>query len=264
MVIINEDSRQELVAKSRRSQKGLQRYKKRLKSRILSSVKEFNQIDMNQLFKDNIITIKIKIHGETDDYLVKISYGGVLDEIKRLLQPGQNIDLSILIRALINAFNRNDVYISCNCPDFYYRYGFYATVNKINSGEPQLIPSKETNPDDTLGSGCKHILLVLANTSWIIKVASVIKNYIEYMKKNRQQLYANIIYPSIYGKKYEEPVQLSMDDTSTLETDSDTIDKSNIEARKKGQFEVGNQYRFKPKDALKSQIGIEDEVPDEQ
>lgn len=264
MVIINEDSRQELVAKSKRSQKGLQRYKKRLKSRILSSVKEFNQIDMNQLFKDNIITIKIKIHGETDDYLVKISYGGVLDEIKRLLQPDQNIDLSILIRALINAFNRNDVYISCNCPDFYYRYGFYATVNKINSGEPQLIPSKETNPDDTLGSGCKHILLVLANTSWIIKVASVIKNYIEYMKKNRQQLYANIIYPSIYGKKYEEPVQLSMDDTSTLETDSDIIDKSNIEARKKGQFEIGNQYRFKPKDTLKSQIDIEDEVPDEQ
>ena len=39
MVIINEDSRQELVAKSRRSEKGLQRYKKRLKSRILSSVK---------------------------------------------------------------------------------------------------------------------------------------------------------------------------------------------------------------------------------
>lgn len=263
-MIINEDSRQELVAKSKRSQKGLQRYKKRLKSRILSSVKEFNQIDMNQLFKDNIITIKIKIHGETDDYLVKISYGGVLDEIKRLLQPDQNIDLSILIRALINAFNRNDVYISCNCPDFYYRYGFYATVNKINSGEPQLIPSKETNPDDTLGSGCKHILLVLANTSWIIKVASVIKNYIEYMKKNRQQLYANIIYPSIYGKKYEEPVQLSMDNTSTLETDSDIIDKSNIEARKKGQFEIGNQYRFKPKDTLKSQIDIEDEVPDEQ
>ena len=84
------------------------------------------------------------------------------------------------------------------------------------------------------------------------------------MKKNRQQLYANIIYPSIYGKKYEEPVQLSMDDTSILETDSDTIDKSNIEARKKGQFEVGNQYRFKPKDTLKSQIDIEDEVPDGQ
>lgn len=263
-MIMNEDSRQDLVAKSKKSQKGLQRYKKRLKSRILSSVREFNQIDMNQLFKDNIITIKIKIHGETDNYLVKISYGGVLDEIKRLLQPDQEIDLSILIRALINAFNRNDVYISCNCPDFYYRYGFYATVNKINSGEPQLIPSKETNPDDTLGSGCKHILLVLANTSWIIKVASVIKNYVEYMKKNRQQLYANIIYPSIYGKKYEEPVQLSIDNDSTLATNSDIIDKSNIEARKKGQFEIGNQYRFKPKDPLKSQIDIEDEVPDEQ
>ena len=48
MVIINEDSRQELVAKSRRSEKGLQRYKKRLKSRILSSVKEFNQREMNR------------------------------------------------------------------------------------------------------------------------------------------------------------------------------------------------------------------------
>lgn len=139
-----------------------------------------------------------------------------------------------------------------------YRFGYYATVNKFNEGEPQLIPSKQTNPDDELGSACKHVLLVLSNTSWLIKVASVIKNYIEYMKRNRQQQYANIIYPAIYGKKYEEPTQLSIDD-DTLQSDEQTLDISNIEARKKGQFKPGNIYRIPPKQTIKDQIDIEDE-----
>lgn len=260
MSVFNEASRNDLMAKSRRSQKGLQRYQRRVKSRVASSVREFNRIDMNQLFKDNIITIKVAVKGETDNYIVTISYGGVLDKLRQELSENnsQDIDLRKIIRALITAFNNNDVYVKCDCPDFKFRFGYYATVNKFNEGEPQLIPSKQTNPDDKLGSACKHVLLVLSNISWLIKVASVIKNYIEYMKRNRQQQYANIIYPAIYGKKYEEPTQLSIDD-DTLQSDEQTLDISNIEARKKGQFKPGNIYRIPPKQTIKDQIDIEDE-----
>lgn len=101
-------------------------------------------------------------------------------------------------------FNRGDVYINCSCPDFSYRYAYYASRNDINSGAPENRPSDETNPDDKLGSGCKHALCVLSNTSWIIKVAIVVWNYIKYIKKNETKLYQEIIYPSIYKKPYEE------------------------------------------------------------
>ena len=56
-----------------------------------------------------------------------------------------------------------------------------------------------------------------------------------------EKLYADIIYPAVYGKDYETPVQLDIFDDDTLETDTDTIDKSNEYARTKNQFKQGNK-----------------------
>lgn len=129
MSILFEDSRTQLVADSKRGKKerdGKNRFQKRLKSHVASSVRQYNRIDMNELFKNNIITISIEVKGETDDYLVKISYGGFLDALKDELKRNNTeiIDLRLIIRSLIIAFNRNDVYISCSCPDFFYRFGY--------------------------------------------------------------------------------------------------------------------------------------------
>lgn len=122
-----------------------------------------------------------------------------------------------------------------------YRFAYWATKNNINSGEPQNDNGKWIrNPDDRLGSGCKHILLVLSNNSWLIKVASVINNYIKYMKKYREKQYADIIYPAIYGKPYEEPAQTSMFDDDELASDEDTLDVSNEFGRTSTQFKKGN------------------------
>ena len=76
------------------------------------------------------------------------------------------------------------------------------------------------------------------------------------MEKHYNKLYADIIYPAIYGKDYEEPVQLDMFDDDTLDTDVDTIDKSNEYARTKNQFKQGNKdgVRFASKD--KDQISV--------
>ena len=267
MFIIYEDKRTQLVAKSKSGEKerdGKTRFQKRLKSKVASSTKQYNKIDMNKLFKSDIIDIGIEVRGETDNYIVKISYGGFLTELQDELKKNDNrLDLRLIIRALIRAFNRNDVYISCSCKDFFYRFGYWATKNNINSGEAQLIPSDETNPRDSLGPGCKHVMLVLSNTSWLIKVASVINNYINYMQKHEEKLYVNVIYPNVYGKDYEEPVQLDMfDDEDELQSDEETIDTSNIEARKKGQF---TKDMFKKDEEeisdepIEDQISIEDE-----
>ena len=399
---LREDNRSKLISKSKSSAKGMQRYNRRVKSSVARTVKQFNSIDMNKIFKDGIVTVNISVNGETDDYVVKISFGGFLeilrDEIKR---NGGKLDLRAIMRALVTGFNKSDVYIHCSCClkgdtvikllngeritveemyrrygngekffvyssttngelkhgevtdvfvskhvndmvritldngrtiettvdhpymkrngeyvradtlsigdclmptnkvefiehvhydeaipvydltvpnysnflvdagvilhncDFRYRFGYWATRNNIDSGVPELRPSKITNPHDTLGSACKHVLLVLNNNSWIIKVASVINNYIKYMEKNYEKLYADIIYPAVYGKPYEQPVQTTIfDDEAELasETDTDEVSKAIEQGKKSTQFQKGNVsgVRFANKDDA-DQISIEDE-----
>lgn len=264
-MFINEDTRNQLVAKSRqgkRERDGKTRYQKRLKSRVASSNKQYNRINMNQLFKNNILTISIEVRGETDNYLVTISYGGFLDELRSELKRynTEQIELRHIVRALVISFNKDNVYIRCTCPDFRYRFGFWATKNDVIVGEPELRLSDETNPNDDLGSGCKHIMLVLSNTAWIIKVASVVNNYINYMKNRMQKAYADIIYPAIFNKKYEEPVQTTMFDKDELDTDTDTIDQSNAEARRRGQFKPGNEYRFTRKETSDNQMSMDGSI----
>ena len=63
------------------------------------------------------------------------------------------------------------------------------------------------------------------------------------MQKHYEKQYADIIYPALFGKKYEEPVQLSIDDidnTDGLGTSTDIIDKSNEYGRTRTQFQKGN------------------------
>ncbi|MBO5711337.1 MAG: hypothetical protein J6R47_00725 [Acholeplasmatales bacterium] len=258
---LNEDSRAKLLAKSKSSKKGFERFKKRVKSRVANSVKQYNAIDMNKLFKDNILTVDVNVKGETDTYTVKMSFGGFLGLLRDQIDRLGKFDLKAVTRALINGFNKDDVYIHCSCPDWSYRYAYFATKNKINSGDPETRASNITNPNDDLGSACKHVLLVLSNNSWLLKVASTIYNYVNYMEKHYNKLYADIIYPTIYGKKYEEPVQLDIFDNDDLATDTDTIDQSNTEARTKNQFQKGNTQgiRFAPKAAKEDQVALFDD-----
>lgn len=243
-VQLTEASRNKLITKSKQSQKGLERFKKRVKSRVANTVKQYNSIDMNKLFKDNILTIDVNVKGETDDYIVRISFGGFLELLHDQLKKNPEFNLKAVTRALIIGFNRDDVYIKCSCPDWQYRYAYYATKNDINSGDPETRPSDITNPDDKLGSACKHVLLVLSNTSWLLKVASTIYNYVNYMEKHYLRLYQKILYPAIWQKEYEEPVQLTIDDiedNNEMDTSTDIIDKSNEYARTKQQFKKGNK-----------------------
>ena len=255
MKILNEDKRSEYVAGGKRGKKektdGKTRYEKRLKSRFSSSTREYNRIDMDSLFRKNTLLVNIPVRGETDDYIVTFQFGKFLDIVREYIekQDGQ-LDLRAIIRALIESFNRDDIFVRCSCPDFQYRHSYHLSAKGLIVG-----------PKDDLGPGCKHIMLCLANTSWLIKVAAVIRNYIKYFEQHRQSEYQRIIYPAIYGKDYEEPIQLTIDDKNELDTDEDTIDTANMVRRMAGRFQKGNQYRFqrKPKeDDSEEQLDIDD------
>ena len=267
---LNEATRTDLVSRSKRAERekdGKTRYEKRLKSKVSTSTAQYNKIDMNKLFKEGILTVGIDVKGETNSYVVTITFGGFLDRIRDMLKRNNGkLDLSVIVRSLVNAFNSDDVYIGCSCPDMKFRLQYFNTKNKINSTPPQMIPSNITNPHDRLGPGCKHVMMVLSNTSWIMRVASVIKNYITYMERNRENQYAKIIYPAIYGKEYEKPVQVGMfDNKDELETEKQTLDATNRYARTRTQFQKDNPYRIRPTNRQsQGQVSIEDEIEEKE
>ena len=250
MEFLYEDSRNELIAQGKRGERekgdGKTRFEKRVKSSFSTSVREYNSIDMNSVFFDGILNVNIPVKGETDNYLVRIKFGGFMDILQAEVKRLGKVDLRTITRALISAFNSNDTFIHCSCQDFKYRFNYWATVKGFNSGAPQLIPARITNPTNNKGPGCKHIMLVLSNTQWLIKVSSVLNNYIKYMEANRKNDYAQYIYPALYGEPYKEPVQLSIDDSDTgeLDTTTTTIDTANEYGRTSGRFKQGNPYRF--------------------
>ena len=218
--LLLEDKRSQLLSRSKTGDpyvpwnqfRGKNRYQRRLYSRLASSVKNFNSIDMNKLFKDDILDVDIDVKGETNVYVVRISFGGFLDELHSFLKT-QELNRKIIAKALSKAFNGDQVYINCTCPDFRYRGKYWATKNNILIGAPETRPSNITNPNDTKGPGCKHITLALSDSSWLVKVSSVIYNYIEYMKEHDERLYQKYIYPAIYQKPYEaDEIQLDMTD----------------------------------------------------
>lgn len=262
-----EANRNQFLDKSKSSRKGKQRFERRKKSKVQNTVQSMNGIDMDKLFKKDVLTVDIPVHGETDDYKVKISYLGLLELLRKYVERNNGVcTLREISRACIDAFNSNEVLISCTCPDFQYRFAYHRTRQKENSGAPETRPSDITNPHDTLGSGCKHILLVLSNNSWVLRVARVLNNYIRYMEQHYQKLYADIIYPAIYGKNYEEPVQLTFDDIDNdeLATDTDTITAANTYNQQRTRFQRGNQQgiQFARNNSNPDQLEIEN--PDDE
>lgn len=271
MNLLIEDKRSELISKQKKGANyvpsnqayGKNRYERRLKSKIANSVRNYNRIDMNKLFKDDILTVDIEVRGETNNYAIKFTFSGVLERLQDEMAKNGSEEVTIrdISRALTKSFNDKDVYIACSCPDFHYRFQYWATKNDINSGAPEMIPADITNPGDDKGPGCKHIALCLTNTVWILKVASVIRNYINYMEKHYNKLYADIIYPAVYGKPYDKPVQLDIFNDTELGSDEDTLDTASKWAKTRGQFQKGNEYRFTPtKNTYNDQISFNDDI----
>lgn len=259
--LIQEASRTELINKSKNAQKtksyGTTRYVRRTKSRISPSVKNYNRIDMNALFKGDLLSFKVPIIGEKGNYEVELLFEGFLKHLQKYVKKdGNKVEFKTVLRAILDAFNDDDVYISCSCPDWQYRMAYFATKDRHNSGKPELRPSDITNPDNKLGAGCKHSMLVLANLSWAMKVASVIRNYINYAEKNMQKAYADIIFPAIYGMSYKKAIQTGLFDSDELDNTMDNkeqeqdIDNINDVQGKSGRFKKGeivNNQKINPK-----------------
>ena len=84
-------------------------------------------------------------------------------------------------------------------------------------------------------------MLVLANGDWMLKVASVINNYIHYAEEKIRKAFIKLIFPKIYGVTIDEASSAGLIDEETdLATTPDIIDAINEYGKNRGKMVKGS------------------------
>ena len=148
-------------------------------------------LDMNRLFKKGSFAVKIPVVGETDQYVVTISFEDWLPYLKQAIATTGFNQLTVK-RSLAEMMRFHDLKVRCTCPDFRYRFSYWLTVDHDIEGEPELRPSDETNPHNDLGKGCKHVLFCFTGDTQIRTLDNITQSFVDLEKrfKNGEQLWA--------------------------------------------------------------------------
>ena len=122
---LTEDTRSMLVSKSRGAgaykdqSRGKNRFERKKLSHIAKAVKQYNQIDMNKLFKEDLLIVHVPVQGETDQYTVSVKMEGVIAEIAKNIKNNKNqFEYRTVIQALTKIFNSQNIYVKCTCADY--------------------------------------------------------------------------------------------------------------------------------------------------
>lgn len=272
---LDEATRTQLVAQSRNvgqykdTSRGRNRMERKKYSKIANAVKNYNEIDMNKLFKQDILQVNIPVVGETDEYTVTIKLEGVIAEIqKNIKNNGNKLEFRTIIQSLTKVFNTSDVYVKCTCADFKYRFAHWNIIKNVSVDDSSADPGPGkgiANPNDDKGRGCKHVLHCLANGNWMMKVASVIMNYCHFLSEKKPDAFLKLIFPKLYGVPADEAAENDLvEDNEDLETGKDLIDVVNDWARQRGKFQKGSNINPVHADKLaKEQAKNPDEDADE-
>jgi hypothetical protein len=249
--LLTEATRTQLVAQSRsvgmykNQERGKNRMDRKKYSKIANAVKSYNEIDMNKLFKQDILQVNIPVVGENDEYTVAIKIEGVVAEIQKNIKNNNNkLEFRTVIQALTKVFNTSDVWVKCTCSDFKYRFAHHLIVHNMSVDDSFQDPGPGkgiANPNDDKGRGCKHVLLCLSNGSWMMKVASVIVNYCHFLSEKKPEAFLKLVFPKLYGVPADEAAENDLvEDNEDLETGKDIIDIVNDWAKSRGKFQKGS------------------------
>jgi hypothetical protein len=233
------------VAKYKDTSRGATRMERKKYSKIANAVKNYNEINMNSLFKQDILQVSIPVVGESDEYIVTIKLEGVIAELqKNIKNNGNKMEFRSIIQALTKVFNTTDVYIKCSCPDAKYRFAHWNIVKNVSVDDSASDPGPGkgiANPNDDMGRGCKHMLLVLSNGDWMMKVASVINNYCHFLSEKKPDAFLKLVFPKLYGVPADEAAENGLvADNEDLETGKDLINIINDWAKNRGKFKKGS------------------------
>lgn len=209
---LQEKSRSDLLSKSMTAKPtkayNTTRFERRKLQTMKTSSSIFNKLDMNSVFKSDALSLEIPVEGETNTYTVTVLFDGICKDIQRELKKNDyNLEFKVIYKAIVRAIKNQNMFIGCTCKDYKFRFQYIATKERYNALQAQLVPATQTNPNNDQGAGCKHILKVLDDLSWAMQLATALNNYILYMKKNKQKLFNDIMFRSIYGMPYRSAVE---------------------------------------------------------
>lgn len=168
---VNEVTRKNLVGKTKVGSPA--RYNRRLRYSAMSTP----EIDGDKLLNEDMLVIRVQV----GKYVCTLAFEGV---IKKLVEIVKRDKLHRVIRRhVVQALNQQvditeDVYVKCTCPDFRYRYAYWADKYKYLYGPGEKRPANITNPYDSIGATCKHLAAILANKKWLVKASSVVNDFI--------------------------------------------------------------------------------------
>lgn len=168
------------------------RYKRRLRIRTEGGNRVWYDIDVNLFFNKDKFLFHIPVIGETDEYVVEIEIENWLPILRSDIQR-DGFSVKAFKNSLAKAFRTLNIKLHDTCPDFKYRFAYWFSLFGDNSGQPETRPTKETNPKNNLGRGCKHINFVLANTIWIARIARIFFNYCFNLYKTNKPLFERTI-----------------------------------------------------------------------
>lgn len=180
------------------------------------SPKDFKNVNFEDMFINDRFTWQTRVHGESN-YLVTVSFEGAFEYLKYKLASmrGKNrwkrITIDMVREALSKSLDTEDLYVECSCPDFTYRFAYWATQADCKYGVPQNVAPTVRNVRNNKGYVCKHLLAILYGKRW---VQSAAKSWLAYMRANPE-----LTEYYIWGKDYEEDIL--DDEEDDIEEDED-------------------------------------------
>ncbi len=171
-MILNEARRTELVQKSEHDPR-IERRKNYVKRR-------YNIKSVDDMYLVNFGDLKCVV--EVGDYEITLFVNKFVKSLKvykDLLGKDIKFNYDFLRSVVPKIIDASDLKVHCSCPDFKYRFAYWASKKKYKASYLELRPAKITNPDDSLGSACKHVLALLANKEWLRNLTPKIREVIE-------------------------------------------------------------------------------------
>lgn len=173
------------------------RYKRRMRIRDKGAARVWYDIDVNKFFNKDEFLCHIPVIGETNEYIEEVEIKNWLPVLRKDIKDN-GFSVIAFRKSLTKAMRTLNIKINCNCPDFQFRFAYYRTQDNENSGRPENRPPVITNPNNDEGDGCKHILHIMSNRTWIGRVARILFNYCLNLYKQNKPLFERTI-----GKKLE-------------------------------------------------------------
>ena len=214
---LSEETRSELLKNTEAERK------KRSKNYSVNNSTEF------EVQKGNLV-----ITTYVGDYEQKIELTSFLDRLRNRVLSSQYYKITVdNIRTLLrNCFSDMDLRVSCTCGDWKYRIAYRASENGYIYGEKETRAANITNPNDTKGSLCKHLIRVLSNYSWLSFLSGVVYRYLKNHVKELARAFDIPNLEEYFARDYNKK-----DNTTPLRepsgTEDDNEDSSNDKEKPK-------------------------------